>query len=359
VPDAAWLPTVEWRLGAPVWVVGRSAADRACRRSVERVELEVAVASLASCSRGRAGRCAVAIAVVDVAPRRWRGPAGWCCRSSTAAARVADDPVPDAVWRTLATVAPLRGRRPRACPSSTRRGGGAVRPHARLVRGGLARTGRVRHSGRCRLEDRARDRRRAHPAPRTLVWRPTRQRARQGRRCGAIDRGTAHVPPPRLCDPPPRAQPTDHHPRPLPPSATGRRAVHVQYLASPPTTPAVRVGEMIATATPPCPASAHGAPACSPRRKRPRPPRTPGRARPREPSRPELHRPRPCARRRQEQPAEAREVRRSLPRYRTCASAPLILPPGRALADHLATARGDSYGTRRTAPVCALVARAA
>jgi Phosphotransferase enzyme family len=263
VADEVWLPLVGRRLGSPVRVVERAALTGGyVAASVERVELDVDGRSVTVVVKA-AGPVEVAamraIAVVgDIEPRPLAVGPGWLVLPFVNGAALGpDDPVPAAVWRTLATVhAHWRGRRPRGVPVVDAAWWAALCDRTLVaVRGGLARTGEREFSD----AERALVAWRAEPAitaalarmPRTLVHGD----AHRGNVLGdvLIDWGNARVAPASLDLATLRAQgatlPDDY---PQPPQAESDWAdvqVHVQYLGfAADHLGAARVGEMIATA---------------------------------------------------------------------------------------------------------------
>jgi hypothetical protein len=266
IADELWLPMVERRLGAPVGVVGRSALTGGyVAASVERVELDVGGES-ATVVLKEAGPVEVAamqaIAEVGTEPAPLAIGSGWLVLPFVEGPPLGpDDPVPDAVWRTLSRVhAHWRGRRPRGVPVVDAAWWAALCDRTLVaIRGGLARTGeREFAEAEHRLVAW-----RADPAitaalarmPRTLVHGDAHRGNVLGRGDGAvlIDWGNARVAPAALDLATLRAQgatPPEHYPRPT--AAENDWAdvqVHVQYLGfAADHLGAARVGEMTGTA---------------------------------------------------------------------------------------------------------------
>ncbi len=265
--DEEWLPLLERRLGLPLTVVGRAALTGGyVSASVDRVELAAAGRQLSVVIKA-AGPVEIAamraIAVVgDIEPRPLAIGSGWLVLPFVDGAALGpDDPVPDAVWRTLARVhAHWRGRRPRGVPVVDAAWWAALCDHTLIaVRGGLTRTGEREFAD----AERALMAWRAEPViaaalarmPRTLVHGDAHRGNVLGRGDGAvlIDWGNARVAPAAVDLATLRAvgaTPPEHYPRPTPlENDWADVQVHVQYLSfAADYLGAARVGEMIATA---------------------------------------------------------------------------------------------------------------
>jgi len=263
LPDDAWLPAVERRLG-PARVVGRRRLTGGyVADAVERVDLDVDGAPVAVVLK-TAGPVEIAamraLAVVaGVEPRPLAVGPDWLVLPFVDGEPLADaDPVPDQVWTTLARVHEhWRGRRPRGIPVVDGPWWASLVDRTLVaVRGGLARTGAPEFAG----AERALTAWRADPAivgvlavlPRTLCHGDT----HRGNVLGStlIDWGNARVAPAAIDLATLRAQgatPPSWYPQPSPVEAAWADVqVHVQYLgfAADHLGPA-RVGEMTETAS--------------------------------------------------------------------------------------------------------------
>jgi len=261
VPDDAWRPVLERRLGAPVRVLGRGPLSGGyVAASVERVDLDVGGRTQTVVLKA-AGPVEVAamgaVAVVAGAPKALAIGPGWLVLPFVdAPALGAAEPVPEPVWRTLAAVhAHWLGKRPRGIPVVDAAWWAALCDRTLVaVRGGLARTGEQEFAA----AEQALLAWRADPVitgclarlPRTLVHGD----AHRGNVLGGtlIDWGNARVAPPALDLATLRAQ--GAMPPPWFAEPPGRDwadvHVHVQYLGfAADHLGAARVGEMIATAT--------------------------------------------------------------------------------------------------------------
>ncbi len=267
VADDEWLPAVGRRLGSPVQVVDRAALTGGyVAASVERVDLDVAGRRVSAVVKA-AGPVEVAamraIAVVGgIEPRPLAVGPGWLVLPFVDGSPLGpDDPVPGAVWRTLARVhAHWLGRRPRGVPVVDAVWWAALCDRTLVaVRGGLARTGEREFAD----AERALVAWRADSAitgaltrmARTLVHGDAHRGNVLGRADGAvlIDWGNARVAPAALDLATLRAQgahPPEDYSQPSPAECDWADVqVHVQYLGfAADHLGAARVGEMIATA---------------------------------------------------------------------------------------------------------------
>lgn len=145
---SAWLDALARRFGAPVLVRGRAPLSGGyVSASVERVDLDVGGRPLTVVLKA-AGPIEVAamraVAVVAGAPRALAIGPGWLVLPFLDGPPLGPaDPVPEAVWRTLAAVhAHWLGRRPRGVPVVDAAWWAALCDRILVaVRGGLARTG--------------------------------------------------------------------------------------------------------------------------------------------------------------------------------------------------------------------------
>jgi hypothetical protein len=261
VPDDAWRPVLERRLGGPVRVLARAPLSGGyVAASVEKLDLDVdgqeraVVLKVAGPVEVAAMR---AVAVVAGAPKALAIGPGWLVLPFVdAPALGAAEPVPEPVWRTLAAVhAHWLGKRPRGIPVVDAAWWAALCDRTLVaVRGGLARTGEREFAA----AEQALLAWRTDPVitdclarlPRTLVHGD----AHRGNVLGdtLIDWGNARVAPAALDLATLRAQ--GAVPPPWFAELQGRDwadvHVHVQYLGfAADHLGAARVGEMIATAT--------------------------------------------------------------------------------------------------------------